>query len=331
MLLEHGGRLRQAAARYNIPLNDWIDLSTGINPHGWPVPAIPAAVWNRLPEDEDNLIAAACDYYSATTLLPVAGSQAAIQTLPQLRAPSRVAVISPGYNEHAHGWQRAGHDVTPVSADQLNTACAEKDIVVIIHPNNPTGARFSTQQLLDWHQQLSTRGGWLVIDEAFMDTTPEHSIAKHTPLPGLIVLRSLGKFFGLAGARVGFVLAETQLLDQMKQLLGPWSISAPARYVAAHALMDKKWQSAAREQLSTEGRRLTTLLSKHGFNTHGCALFQWLPTEDAVQLHEHLARQGILTRLFQQLPSVRFGLPGTESGWERLDVALAAYKHRGDS
>lgn len=322
-MVEHGGRLRRAAARYTIPLADWLDLSTGINPDGWQVEAVPAAAWSRLPEDEDGLTDIAGAYYGTHTLLPVAGSQAAIQALPLLRAPCRVAVVHPGYAEHAHAWRQAGHAVTLVDAAEIDNAVPRLDALVLIHPNNPTGARFPPQQLLDWHAQLAARGGWLVLDEAFMDATPAESLARFCPRPGLIVLRSLGKFFGLAGARVGFVLAETTLLENLRAQLGPWSIATPSRWVAARALADGAWQRTARARLAESSKRLAALLREHDLAPRGgCALFQWVPTPHAVEIHEHLARRGILTRLFKEPLSLRFGLPETETEWAHLETAI---------
>ncbi len=329
--LPHGGRLRAAAARYDIPLSDWLDLSTGINPRGWPVPPLPPSVWTRLPEEDDGLMDAAAQYYGTPTLLPVAGSQAAIQALPGLRPAGRIGVLHPGYAEHAQAWRRAGHHVIPLAASQIDRQLAQLDVLVLIHPNNPGGERFSRDQLLAWHGQLAGRGGWLLVDEAFMDTTPQHSLAVSSPRPGLIILRSLGKFFGLAGARVGFVLAEQDLLQRLLAQLGPWTLAHPSRQVATLALADLAWQQAARRQLSEDGVRLQTLLCRHGLVPNGgCALFQWVVTDDAPRLHQALARQGILTRLFEAggnlpapPPSLRFGLPVGEPQWQRLDQALA--------
>lgn len=322
-MLHHGGRLRTAAAQYDIPLSDWLDLSTGINPNGWPVPPIPASVWARLPEDDDELELAAHAYYDSEHLLPVAGSQVAIQALPMLRQPCRVGVLDPGYAEHVYAWRRAGHTVLPVAADDIVTHIDTLDVLVLIHPNNPTGAGFPLERLLDWHGQLAARGGWLVVDEAFMDITPEHSLAPYSTRPGLIVLRSLGKFFGLAGARVGFVCAQAELLMQLNALLGPWAVSTPARCVADSALKDCAWQEAARRRLLKEGARLHALLTRYGLRPDGgCGLFQWRRTSQAKVLHEQLAGQGIFTRLFNEPASLRFGLPGTEADWQRLDMIL---------
>lgn len=324
-MLEHGGRLRLAAARYGIPLADWLDLSTGVNPNGWPVPALPACAWARLPEDNDELEPAAHDYYGTDCLLPVAGSQAAIQALPLLRALGRVGVLSPSYAEHVHAWRRAGHAVVPIAVDDVDIerAAAQLDVMVLCHPNNPTGARFSREQLVAWRQTLSARDGWLVVDEAFMDPTPEHSLGPLCPQPGLIVLRSLGKFFGLAGARVGFACAAAPLLDKLRAQLGPWTVAAPSRWAARRALSDRAWQAATREKLQCASARLAVLLRRHGLTpAGGCALFQWVRTPRAPALHDRLARRGILTRLFVRPSSLRFGLPATEPDWARLHAAL---------
>jgi len=369
-LLEHGGRLRAAAEQYGIPLADWLDLSTGINPNGWPVPPVPAAAWARLPEEDDGLSEAACAYYGAEHLLPVAGSQAAIQALPRLRPPCRVGVAAPGYAEHAHAWRAAGHEVVPVPPDGLSEGLPDGlDVLLLIHPNNPTGQRYAPETLLAWHERLAARGGWngqpprshslaaprggvqpalgrpggwLIVDEAFMDATPASSLAMHAHLPGLIVLRSLGKFFGLAGARVGFVLGEPALLQRLRDYLGPWPLSGPARHVATLALRDRAWQDATRPHLLAAGARLADLLARHSLApSGGGALFQWVETPRAGEIHAALARQGILTRLFEKphpqgarrfrkaaepptapLPTLRLGLPGTEADWARLDAAL---------
>ncbi len=323
-MLEHGGRLRQAARQYGIPLAGWLDLSTGINPNGWPVPPLPAQCWQRLPEDDDELLPAARRYYQNQSLLPVAGSQAAIQLLPLLRPKSRVGVLHPAYAEHAAAWQKAGHQVVIVAADHIESRLDDLDVLIIINPNNPTGKLYNRQQLLTWHQTLSRKGGWLIVDEAFIDAIPEQSLSALPVQTGLIVLRSLGKFFGLAGVRCGFVIAEKELLDVMAERLGPWTISHAGRYVAAVALADIAWQQTTAVTLQQQSLRLKTLLTESGWQpSGGCALFQWIQRNNAASLHELLARQGILTRLFNDPCSLRFGLPGNEAAWQRLANSLS--------
>lgn len=326
-MLEHGGRLRAAAARYGIPINDWLDLSTGINPYPWPVPMPPASAWSRLPEPDDGLLEAAQDYYGSGMLLPVAGSQAAIQALPKLRARSRVGVLTPGYAEHGHAWRRAGHDVFSLPLQEIENELHALDVLVLIQPNNPTGSRFDKQLLLQWHEKLAARNGWLVVDEAFIDTAAQDSLVTEAEQQGLVVLRSLGKFFGLAGIRVGFVFAQWTLLDALENELGPWTVTGPARYVARQALVDFDWQAQTRQRLTQDAARLHTILSRQGLTpSGGTELFQWVATPAAEILHHRLAEKGILTRLFTAPASLRFGLPYGEPQWQRLEQALAEIK-----
>lgn len=325
-MLEHGGGLRVATSRYGIPLGDWLDLSTGINPNAWPTPAIPTLAWQRLPEWQDGLETAAAAYYQTTPLLPTAGSQAAIQALPLLRTPGYVGVLSPTYAEHAQAWQRAGHTVAGLTADAVEARLDRLRVLVVVNPNNPTGLCLTPTVLLEWQQRLARHGGWLVVDEAFMDATPTASVARYAAeLPSLIVLRSLGKFFGLAGARVGFVLAHSAFLERLSEHLGPWPIAHPSRWVAQRALNDQRWQKQARAWLLENSQRLAALLNQQRLAvTGGTALFQWVISTDAEYWQDALARRGIWVRRFLDPPSIRFGLPGSESAWQRLESALVA-------
>ncbi|MFC3531217.1 threonine-phosphate decarboxylase CobD [Vogesella facilis] len=325
-MLEHGGGILAAARRYGIPQQQWLDLSTGLNPHGWPVPALPASCWQRLPEEHDGLEDAAAGYYGNASLLPVAGSQAAIQALPLLRPAGCVGLLATSYAEHAHAWQRHGHQVEKLTPEQIDAALPQLDVLLLVNPNNPTGARFAAATLLRWHAALAARGGWLIVDEAFMDCAPADSLVPQSGAAGLIVLRSLGKFFGLAGVRVGFVFAWRELLDALREALGPWTLAGPARAAARLALLDTGWHADTRSLLAAEGNRLATLLHAHGLPpSGGTALFQWLDHPQAPALHEFLARRGILCRFFAGSHSVRFGLPADEPGWRRLADALQAF------
>lgn len=328
-MLEHGGRLREAAAHYQIPLENWLDLSTGINPEAWPVPSLSTACWQRLPEANDGLEAAAAAYYGNANLLPVAGSQAAIQLLPTLLPRAMVACISPLYAEHPHAWTKAGHRLRFLQNALLPKALsAVTPYVLLCNPNNPTGDRHPYAAAVDAAKQLKKRGGWLIIDEAFIDATPEDSL---TPLagtaeaPNLIVFRSLGKFFGLAGARVGFLFAAPDLLARMAEAIGPWAIAGPSREAARLALQDTDWQNRMRPHLCAAGARLQQLLAPLG-EAKSTALFATLSTPHSTELHAYLASQGILTRCFEQQPLIRFGLPGNEVSWQRLASALSTWK-----
>jgi cobalamin biosynthetic protein CobC len=325
-MLEHGGRLRKAAHDYCIDEADWLDLSTGLAPWPFEVPDIPLRAWARLPETDDGLEQAACDYYGTLQALPVAGSQMAIQLLPRLRRAGKVGVLSPCYAEHAEAWRRSGYIVREVQEQEVDFYLDSFDVLVVVNPNNPTGLTLTPARLLDWHTRLAQRGGWLVVDEAFMDNTPQLSLAPFAHQVGLIVLRSFGKFFGLAGVRLGFVLAERKLLKLLAEQVGPWAVSGPTRVLGAACLRDTEAQARQRERADEAGLRLADLLEHYGFKSQGgCALFQWLVTERAEALHEFMARRGILLRLFTHNSSLRFGLPGDEAGWLRLAQAFEAF------
>ncbi len=327
-MLEHGGRLREATDQYGIALADWLDLSTGLAPWFWPIPAIPAAAWARLPEAEDGLEQAARAFYGATELLPVAGSQAAIQALPRLRAPCRVAIIGPCYAEHQRAWERAGHQVSVLTIAECDAQLRAPDspaldVVVLVNPDNPTGRMLELDRLLGWHKALAARGGWLVVDEAFADADPVHSLTTFCQRPGLIVLRSIGKFFGLAGIRLGFVFAPATLLAELNELLGPWAVSGPARVVGQAILTDQPRQQLQRERLGRSSARLQQLLAQHGLSSAGgCAFFQWVTDTDVQRLHQLLAQRGILLRLYNAPLGLRIGLPNDEAAWQRLDYTL---------
>jgi cobalamin biosynthetic protein CobC len=323
LMLTHGGNLRDAVTRFGRPLEDWIDLSTGINPHHYPVPSLALHAWHRLPEIHPGLAAAAAAFYGAPQMLPVAGTQAAIQALPRLRMPSRVVVAAPSYAEHAHCWLRAGHDVQQLPYAALADHVDSCDVMVVCNPNNPTGAVIDSAELLDWAGRLAARNGWLIVDEAFGDTATQLSVAAHTQRAGLIVLRSVGKFFGLAGVRLGFVAAEAALLTQLADYLGPWTVSGPAQQIGFAALSDTGWQMAMRDRLLQSGARLHRLLASHRIAASGCALFQWWPEPRAEAFWLHMAHQGIWVRLFTDAAhGIRLGLPPDEAAWQRLEQAL---------
>lgn len=323
--IRHGGNLLAAVRRYGRAAEDWLDLSTGINPAGYPVPALPTDAWQRLPQDDDGLADIAAQAYGAPHALPVAGSQAAIRTLPTLLRPGRVGIAALGYSEYAPAFALAGHTVVPLDEHDFarDDLPAGLDHLVVVNPNNPTARLLANDQLLRWHGQLDT----LIVDEAFLDCTTAPSLAPHTGRPGLVVLRSIGKFYGLAGMRCGFVLAAPDPLDALSHRLGHWTVSGPARAVARLALADIAWQDATRTALTRQGQHLAMMLRDHGLAPVSQPLFSWVPDARAPALHEALARQGVWTRLFDAAggcpASLRLGLPpDTDAAWQRLDTAL---------
>lgn len=329
MPLIHGGNLIHASAEFGIPLDEWIDLSTGISPWSWPVPAVPETVWQRLPEDDDGLLDSAADYYGcpADTLLAVPGSQYAISRLPGLFPAGPVALPHWGYREHQHAWERAGHRaVVYRNAAQLR-ALVESDAAVnalVINPNNPDTTLLEPAPLAELADTLARRGGHLVVDEAFMDPHPDHSLIFRRPA-NAVVLRSLGKFFGLAGVRLGFTVAEPALLARLAATLDPWAVNHPARWLGRQALADRRWQTEQRRRLDAAARawgdELRRLFPTLPWRT--TALFSSAETDLAPALFRAAARRGLLLRLHSdRAPALlRLGLPA-DAHWDRALTIL---------
>jgi len=308
---QHGGQLKKASEQYNIPLENWVDLSTGINPNSYPLPDVPASVWQRLPEVNDGLESAAATYYGSNQLLPVAGSQEAIQRLPLLREKSRVGIITPAYHSHKDAWIKAGHNVVSIAADAIESSITELDVLLLVNPTNPTAERYSIEQLQYWHAIISRKGGWLVVDEAFMDLTPEGSLIQSQAVEGLIVLRSIGKFFGLAGVRLGFVWAQPSLLKDLAALQDDWSVSNPARWAGRLALSDFEWQRKERMRIPKAMAGLKARLQAiYQCDVTEAGLFAYVAMgeEMAQEEHKRLCENGVLTRLFNETGALRFGL-----------------------
>lgn len=321
----HGGDLAAAEARWGRPAAGWLDLSTGINPWPYALPPLPAEAWTRLPGhgEEAALRAAAARRFrvvGADHVLAGPGTSALIQALPRARAPGAVAVVGPTYGEHARAWAAAGHDVREVASLEQ----ADAPVIVIVNPNNPDGRVVAPELLLELAARQAARGGLLLVDEAFGDMTPALSVAPRLG-PGLVVLRSFGKFYGLAGVRLGFALAEPALLEPLAVQLGPWPVSGPALAVGAAALADDAWAAAMTARLAEATAALDGVLERAGLSIHGgTTLFRLAAHDRAAQLYDRLGRAGILVRAFVGRPHLlRFGLPAGADELERLARGLA--------
>jgi len=331
MALIHGGNLIQASAEFGIPLAEWIDLSTGISPWSWPVPPVPEAVWQRLPEDGDGLLETAAGYYGcdAAQLLALPGSQHAVRHLPALWPAAPVALPLWGYREHHHGWQLAGHE--PVfyrDGAHLRTLVAQGAVrhALVINPSNPTAAITDTGLLCELAAGLARRDGQLVVDEAFMDPHPAESLIPRRPA-NAVVLRSLGKFFGLAGIRLGFAVAEPALVARLAQDMNPWAVSHPARWIGARALADRDWHGAQRRRLEDASLRWRAAVAERlpELCWRRAAHFISAETDWAAAqgLYRAAARRGLLLRLMgplQDRGTLRLGLPAPQHWRRALDV-----------
>jgi cobalamin biosynthetic protein CobC len=325
----HGGDLGQARALFPDAPEPWLDLSTGINPIPYPLPALPLSLWQRLPAgaDEAALLEAARAAYrvpDGAGIVAAPGTQILIELLPGLVSARGVAVIGPTYAEHEASWRKAGADVALVADPG---AVGNASVIVLVNPNNPDGRIVPTGTLQDLAGHCRRRNGLLVIDEAFADFTQGISIAPALP-PGVLVLRSFGKTYGLAGLRLGFAIGEPALVEGLRGALGPWAVAGPALHLGALALGDSRWLAQAGADRHADATRLDALLAPHGRVVGGTSLFRLLASPDAPGLFAHLGRSGLHVRRFQHDPTwLRFGLPGDASAWSRLDAALASFLH----
>jgi cobalamin biosynthesis protein CobC len=318
---EHGGNLDVAQRRFGGRAADWIDLSTGINRRAYPVGELTQRDWTTLPSREE--IAALHDaarqaYATSASVLAISGAQAAIQLLPRLSSPGRARILAPTYNEFAPVLSAAGWQVEEVG--DLD-ALAGADLAVVVNPNNPNGRRHDAVALLALRLLVDR----LVIDESFVDAVPDLSLACEAGREGLLILRSFGKFYGLAGLRLGFVLGPEADVAALAAMAGPWPVSGPAIAIGRRALLDQDWASATRMRLARDTLRLDALADAAGWTlVGGTPLFRLYHVDDAKAAQERLARAKLWSRIFGDEPGwLRLGLPGDESEWARLADALA--------
>lgn len=330
-MTDHGGSLDAARKAFPEAPEPWIDLSTGINPHSYPLLDLPQAALTRLPEPARlatlcEVAARAYDAPCAANIAAAPGTQILLPQVMRLVPPGRAVVLSPTYAEHARTAALVGHGVHETSRfDDLAAA----DLAVVVNPNNPDGRVLSRAALLDLAAKLRRKGGLLVVDEAFMDVGPtKESLAGDVAAGGIVVLKSFGKFFGLAGLRLGFAIASPAIAKTLAADLGPWAVSGPALEYGLAALADRDWQNAMRAELERRAARLDALLSAHGIPVSGgTSLFRFVEHGQAVGIFAALGRAGILVRRFERLPNhLRFGLPANDAEFERLDQALTGWR-----
>ena len=312
--VDHGGGIDAARARFGGARADWIDLSTGINPLPYPLPDLPRPVWTTLPDDsaQSALTAAARKFWQVpegAAILAAPGTSSLIARIPALLPAARVSIPGPTYNEHGRAFRAAGWQIVEG---------AEAEARVIVNPNNPDGRQ--------WRE--AGAHALPVIDESFADTVPEQSLIALATRPGTLVLKGLGKFWGLAGLRLGFAIGDPDLTERLSTMLGPWPVSGPALAIGAAALSDEAWARATRARLARDVTRLDALMAGAGANVvGGTTLFRLYDTPDAALWQQALAQQHIWTRIFPYSDRwMRLGLPDGEDRWQRLASALEALR-----
>lgn len=316
---DHGGNLDDAMTRFGGTRQDWLDLSTGINPVPYPLPPIAPNAWTALPTRAETAAlerTARAAFGGTADCVALAGAQAAIQLVPRLATAGQARVLGPTYNEHAASLAAQGWQVETVASPEALSGAA---LAVVVNPNNPDGRRTRPEVL----RALAAQVGLLVVDESFADPEPDLSLAADIP-DNTLVLRSFGKFYGLAGIRLGFALGAPELVDRLRALAGPWAASGPAIAVGGRALADTGWQDATRARLAADAARLDGLAEAAGWElAGGTKLFRTYATPDAAQAQQALARHHVWSRVFPYSRHwLRLGLPDPD-GWTRLETAFA--------
>lgn len=309
---DHGGGIDAAAARFGGTRDQWLDLSTGINPVPYPLPDLPAGAWTALPDTaaQTALTDAARRFWGlpkGAAIVAAPGTSALIARIPYLAPPGRVAIQTPTYNEHAAAFAAARWEVIETIAAPGASA------TVLVNPNNPTGA---------WRDWPSGPFRLTIIDESFADIDPTRSLIQRATTPGTIVLKGLGKFWGLAGLRLGFAMGDPRLIEKLTGLLGPWAVSGPALAIGTAALQDFDWAHRTRDRLTADADRLDAIATAAGATVAGgTPLFRLYSVRDAAGLRGRLAHHRIWTRVFPWSASlIRVGLPGPDD-WPRVERA----------
>jgi cobalamin biosynthetic protein CobC len=309
---DHGGGLDAAIAQFGGSRASWLDLSTGINPVPYPVPEIPAHYWQCLPDAgaQNRLLNAALNFWDVpktADIIATSGVSQLIAMLPSLCNTDTVEIIGPTYNEHAAAFNAAGWNVGETG-----------NVRVVVHPNNPDGRvhNITTQE--------AAKTKLTIIDESFCDVMPDKSLIALAQQPNVIILKGLGKFWGLAGMRLGFAIASPQLIQKMTDRIGPWAISGPAQFIGTAALNDEKWANSTRDRLTCDAQRLDGLLHRNGCKlVGGTNLFRLYDVGNAAALQSKLAKKYVWSRAFPYSNSwLRLGLPGSQNEWDHLKQAL---------
>lgn len=323
----HGGDLALARKAFPAAPEPWLDLSTGVSPYPYPFGSLPPESWTRLPDGAAlaGLEAAAASAYGVSPhghVVAAPGTQALINWLPHLFPARRVGVLGFTYFEHARVWAAAGAAVSAVSdIGELE----DRDVAIIVNPNNPDGRIVGLDDLCALAAIFRRSGKLLIVDEAFADLLdPGLSLAPELPPSGAIILRSFGKTYGLPGLRLGFAIAPADMASKLRRALGCWPVSGAAIAIGVKALGDAGWLAATRKRLAADAAALEAILAVAGLAPQGAApLFRLASAADAPARFRALAEAGIWVRRFRGRPDLlRFAIPGGETDRARLRAGL---------
>jgi len=349
----HGGQLQQIAERFAIPVSQLLDFSANINPDG-PPPSVlstlraslddPSALTDYPDLQLTDLKISIARYAGTSPQNVIAANgfvpllEAVLRTLPIRRCLLPV----PAFVEYRKTLDRAG--VEPVlypldpnsnfAYDPPAMVAAPADAILLANPQNPSGICHDPALLRDLVARASEKNTYVLLDEAFIDYVPQHSLSAATDeFSNLIVFRSVTKFHGIPGLRVAYAIAGPALSLQIGDNLPPWPVTTLAARAVSAALSDQPDTDRSRAQNIERRTLLQQDLQRLGLSTYPSAanfiLFRLPSAIDPQRIWQHMiVEHGIVLRACANYE----GLPGghlraavrTNPENARLIAALAA-------
>lgn len=330
---DHGGDVYAASRELGRSVEHLIDFSASINPLG-PAPSVWRAITNasrvlqHYPDPTCWVLREklASHWRCRPDRIVVGnGSSELIYAIPRVLGLRHLLVIGPTFSEYATAMFLIGGQVTMVFADRgqdyrppLDKAMAllrQKrsshggiDAVVLCNPNSPTGQACHPDDVLKLARVAGRRRIWMIVDETFADYCPDYSICfRMSSLSHVVVLRSLTKFHGLPGLRVGYAVGSSRMTQQIRRQLSPWSVNAMGQVAALAALSDARHSKRSLSFMGRERKRLTAALARLPgctvFPSQANFLFLELPAGwQAGSITARLRRQGLLIRDCSKMP-----------------------------
>ncbi len=317
--IQHGGDIDLAIKKYGGQRADWIDLSTGINRTSYPWQENVKVELRDLPSNKllRSLEKAASRAYKVAEdkdTAAVQGAQQIISLLPIcLKNYNSVAILGPTYNEYEKAFKSSEIKAETVSeVSKLSSS----DIAIVVNPNNPTGKVIAEEILND----LSKKVRILIIDESFK----MFSSRRIQKFDNVIQINSLGKFFGLAGVRLGFVSGPSNFIKSVRGMLGPWPVSSIAAEIGKIALNDQAWISQMEKILLEGSDVLHRACNRKNWKLIGKTnLFHTYATSSSLKVEKQFAAHYIWIRTFDYSETwVRLGIPTSKYEWTRVRQAL---------
>ena len=334
--MQHGGNKTAAARAYGVEPSEMIDLSTGISPRPYPLDlgAFELSDLIELPQAEDaehltQVMTSSWHIPDSAKLALASGSGAIISLMPHLYQGDKRHVYCPEpvYSEHVIAWQNAGYTIITYDAGAIpDVDWGRAAAILAVQPGNPMGHIAPPSDWLALMSDAAAHNVMVIFDEAFIDLAPQLSLIPHMGQKGQIVIRSFGKFYGLAGVRLGAAIGHPDDITALYHLMGPWAVSTMALRFGAAAIADHAWADDQRRWLSDRMTFLKEGLAARNVTiVGGTDLYLLIDVADAARLQDDLARQGFWTRIFDSNPRwMRLGLAHDDAIMARF---LTAWDH----